>query len=240
MRLAVVSDIHGNVSALEAIALDLKRQSPDLVVHGGDLALIGPRPAEVIDFIRAAGWPGVLGNTDQILFDSSGRADQVAGAPQLRGWLKTLFDDFVPWAQEHLSRDQISWLEGLPLQWRSDGVVLVHAAPDDLWRAPMPDSPVDDMRRVYGVLGSRLAVYGHIHRPFVKDVGGFTVANAGSVGLPYDGDPRASYLLIDDEVPAVRRVEYDLDQAASDAEAAEFPLATWLTDVQHQARFRSP
>ncbi|MGI8564344.1 MAG: metallophosphoesterase family protein [Candidatus Dormibacter sp.] len=67
MRLAIVSDIHGNLAALEAVIADLERQGPDLVVHGGDLALNGPRPVEVLDRVRALGWPGVVGNTDQAL-----------------------------------------------------------------------------------------------------------------------------------------------------------------------------
>ena len=116
----------------------------------------------------------------------------------------------------------------------------MHAAPDDLWRAPMPDATDQELKRVYGGLGAKLAVYGHIHRPYVRRVGDLTVANAGSVGLPYDGDPRASYLLIDDLVPNVRRVEYDLDKAAADAVATGFPLAEWLSDVHRRAQFRYP
>src|ERR1700737_21742 len=86
-RLAIVSDIHGNLVALEAVIADLDAHAPDLIVQGGDLAVIGPRPSEVIDRIRDLGWPGVLGNTDEILFDPSGRAGQKRGAPKLGGGL---------------------------------------------------------------------------------------------------------------------------------------------------------
>jgi putative phosphoesterase len=240
VRLAVVSDIHGNLRALESVARDLKRQSPDAIVHGGDLAVIGPRPREVLDFVRAAGWQGVLGNTDQMLFDASGRAELEARSPGIHKWLQTLFDDLAPWASDQLSPDQLSWLKHLPTEWRSNGVVLMHAAPNDLWRAPLPDAPDQELLRVYGGLDAGLAVYGHIHRPYVRRVGALVVANAGSVGLPYDGDPRASYLLIDGLVPAVRRVAYDLDKAASDAFASGFPFGSWLAEVLRQARFRTP
>jgi putative phosphoesterase len=240
VRLAVVSDIHGNLRALESVARDLKRQSPDAIVHGGDLAVIGPRPREVLDFVRAAGWQGVLGNTDQMLFDASGRAELEARSPGIHKWLQTLFDDLAPWAGDQLSPDQVGWLKHLPTEWRSNGVVLVHAAPNDLWRAPLPDAPDQELLRVYGGLDAGLAVYGHIHRPYVRRVGALVVANAGSVGLPYDGDPRASYLLIDGLVPAVRRVAYDVDKAASDAFASGFPFSSWLAEVLRQARFRTP
>src|SRR5258708_36068217 len=67
MRIAIVSDVHGNLLALEAVLADLAEVRPNMVVHGGDLALAGPRPAEVVDRLRELGWPGVLGNTDTVL-----------------------------------------------------------------------------------------------------------------------------------------------------------------------------
>src|SRR5438128_7978937 len=66
---AVVSDLHGNLTALDAVTADLARRGVREVVHGGDLALIGARPASVVDRVRDLGWPGVLGNTDELLFD---------------------------------------------------------------------------------------------------------------------------------------------------------------------------
>ena len=69
MRLAVISDIHGNLTALEAVLKDLAVTSPDLVVHGGDLVLNGSSPAEVVDLVRTLGWPGVVGNTDELLWN---------------------------------------------------------------------------------------------------------------------------------------------------------------------------
>ena len=67
MRIAVVSDIHGNRTAFEAVLADLRQSSPDLILHGGDLANGGANPAEVVDRIRDLGWQGVIGNTDEIL-----------------------------------------------------------------------------------------------------------------------------------------------------------------------------
>ena len=64
MRVALVSDVHGNLTALEAVVADIGRRGVDMTVHGGDLALMGPRPAEVVDRVRELGWPGVVGNTD--------------------------------------------------------------------------------------------------------------------------------------------------------------------------------
>jgi predicted phosphodiesterase len=238
--IAIVSDIHGNLVALEAVIADLDREAPDLIVHGGDLSVIGPRPAEVIDLIRDKGWPGVLGNTDELIVDASTRAEQERKAPKLRDWLEVLYGTLGPWARSRLRDEQISWLAGLPREWRREGVVLFHAAPRDLWRAPREEASDDELRETYGDLNARLAVYGHIHRPFVRRLDGLTVANSGSDGLPYDGDWRPSYLLVDAGVPVVRRVEYDLERAALDAMEGEFPLPGWLAEVQHEGRFHPP
>ena len=67
MRVAVVSDIHGNLTAFEAVLADIRQSSPDLVLHGGDLADSGSSPIDIIDRIRTLGWQGVLGNTDEML-----------------------------------------------------------------------------------------------------------------------------------------------------------------------------
>lgn len=240
MRLAIISDIHGHLVALEAVIADIGQQSPDLVIHGGDVATIGPRPAEVIDRIRELGWSGVMGNTDEIVFDRSSETEQLRRAPSLEGWLHTLYGTLAPWAAERLSEDQLGWLRALPRELRHDDLLLVHAAPTDLWRAPMPDAADEDLVDAYGGRGATVAVYGHIHRPFVRTVGALTVANTGSVGLPYDGDPRPSYLLIDDGTPSVKRVSYDVERSARDMIAAGFPPAQWLADVQRVGRFQQP
>ncbi len=81
MRIAIISDVHGNLTALEAVMADLRQQKPDIIFHGGDLATAGCNPAEVIDLIADAGWPGVLGNTDEMLWDDSGiRAMEASGS----------------------------------------------------------------------------------------------------------------------------------------------------------------
>lgn len=240
MRWAVLSDIHGNLTALEAVAADIDLQAPDLVLHGGDLAVIGPRPAEVIDLLRNRGWLGVLGNTDEILFDPSIQTVQKARAPKLAQWLQTLFETLTPWALSQLNDERLNWLKSLPRDLRRNQLYLTHAAPGDLWKAPMPDAPDRELKEVYGALNAAIVVYGHIHRPYVRSVDALTVANTGSVGLPYDGDWRASYLLIDDYRPAIRRVEYDVDRACKDLANSGFPISSWLETVIRSGRFVQP
>ncbi|HZV50174.1 MAG TPA: metallophosphoesterase family protein [Candidatus Dormibacteraeota bacterium] len=220
MRIAIVSDVHGNLAALEAVIADLRQAAPDLVVHGGDLALNGPRPAECVDRIRELGWPGVVGNTDQALWWMP---------PGLPENTVRVFARLVERTAELLGEGRIGWLRRLPAEWRrEDEIALVHAVPGDTWKGVMPDAPDQELERWYGSLGAALAVYGHIHRPYVRRLGRLTVANSGSVGLPYDGDPRPSYLLVTDGEPEVRRVAYDVERHLRDLESSGYPSAGWL------------
>jgi predicted phosphodiesterase len=84
MRIAIVSDIHGNRTAFEAVLADLQQTAPDLVLHGGDLAASGSSPDEIVDRIRALGWPGVLGNTDEMLFDPESLQNFAQQSPALQ------------------------------------------------------------------------------------------------------------------------------------------------------------
>jgi putative phosphoesterase len=240
MRLAVVSDIHGNLSALEAVVADLRECRPDVVVHAGDLTVTGPRPAEVIDRIRGLGWAGVVGNTDEMLWYDLARPEQERRAPKIADWLAVLFDTLAPWAKERLGDQRVQWLQTLPNELRIDETRVMHASPGNLWRAPMSDAADEDLSATYGDLGVAVVVYGHIHRPFVRKLPSLTVVNSGSVGLPYDGDWRPSYVLIDDGVATIRRVEYELDAERLAMDESGFPLRNWLIEVQRRGRFSRP
>jgi putative phosphoesterase len=240
VRTAVLSDVHGNLTALEAVVADLRGRSPDLVLHGGDLALMGHRPEAVIDRIRALGWRGVLGNTDELLWNPSELARQEKKAPKLRRHLRLMFGEYSPATRELLGEERLAWLRGLPTELRHEQLALVHAAPDDLWRAPMPSAEDRELADTYAPLGTELNIYGHIHRPFVRDVGALVVANAGSVGMPWDGDPRASYLLVDDGRASLVRVDYDHRAEAEALRRSGYPDAERLAAMRVAARFIPP
>ena len=91
-----------------------------------------------------------------------------------------------------------------------------------------PDAGDDELRATYGPLGAQVAVYGHIHRPYVRRLEGLTVANTGSVGIPWDGDNRSSYLLVEEGVPTIRRVAYDVERQVADVQASGYPVSDWL------------
>ena len=239
MRIAIVSDIHGNLTALEAVLADLRLTSPDQVLHGGDLAHGGSRPAEVVDRIRELGWPGVCGNTDQMLWAPEELRKFAARAPKLQP-LFAAIEEMIPATCALLGHDRIEWLKTLPLVQGRGPVALVHASPGDLWRAPLPDASDDELAATFNSLASSVAVYGHVHRPFVRELAAMTVANTGSVSLSYDGDVRASYLILDGTSASIRRVDYEVEREAQALLSSGLPHAAWICQTLRAGRFVPP
>jgi putative phosphoesterase len=240
MRIALVSDIHGNLTALDAVVDDIARRGVDRVVQGGDLALMGPRPAEVIDRIRELGWPGIVGNTDEAIWRPEEHERLLNDAPALKPMVDLIFQTYVPDARERLGDDRIGWMRELPAEHREADLALVHARPGDLWRAPMPEADDDELAGTYRPLEAGLAVYGHIHKPYVREVDGLTVANSGSVGLPFDDDPRAAYLIVDDGKPSIVRVEYDVEREVRALRESGHPDADRLSEMRRTGSFIPP
>jgi putative phosphoesterase len=241
MRLAVVCDVHGSLTALDAVAADLDRCAPDIVLHGGDLALMGPQPAEVVDRVQELSWAGVVGNTDELLWRPEERERLLGVAPKIGDVIRLLFDVYAPATRELLGDERLGWLRTLPAEQLVEGVLVVHASPGDLWRAPMPDADDDELERTYHRTDVQTIVYGHIHRPFVRRAGaGLLVVNAGSAGLAWDGDPRASYVLIEDGKAEIVRVEYDTERDAALLMSSGHPDAGRLAEMRRLGRFIAP
>jgi predicted phosphodiesterase len=232
MRIAILADIHGNRTAFEAVLKDLSDAAPDLILHGGDLADSGSSPLDIVDQIRDLGWQGVIGNTDEML--AMPETLELFAGQQPR--LQTLWSALREMAQatrEVLGEERLAWLRGLPRKQIHGSMALVHASPASRWRSPQPEATDVELAETYGPLDQPVAVYGHIHRSFIRNLAASgtalrTVANTGSISLSYDGDHRASYLLLDDSVPTIRRVEYDVDRELKALAGCRLPHADWI------------
>ena len=182
MRAAIVTDIHGNRTAFEAVLSDLRETSPDLILHGGDLADGGSSPAEIVDWIRDLGWPGVVGNADEMLFDPQSLEDFANNPPRLPA-LFTAIRKMAAATREALGDERLAWLGQLPRVLHQAQFALVHASPESTWRSPAHTASDAELQTAYGSLGRPLAVYAHIHSAFIRNLPNMVVANTGSVSL---------------------------------------------------------
>jgi predicted phosphodiesterase len=239
MRIAIVSDIHGNLTAFEAVLADLHETSPDLILHGGDLPHGGASPAEIVDRIRDLSWPGVVGNTDEMLFAPESLTEFASQSPNLKS-LFAAIQDMALATCEMLGEARLAWLGTLPRVQVHGPMALVHASPESLWRAPAPDASDAELESIYSPLGQPIAVYAHIHRSYIRNASNLLVANTGSVSLSYDGDRRAAYLLLDDFQPTIRRVEYNVAREVKALANCGLPHSDWMAKTLASASPQMP
>jgi putative phosphoesterase len=232
MRIAVVSDIHGNLTAFEEVLTDIRRCSPDLVLHGGDLADGGSSPVEIVDRIQSLGWPGVMGNTDEMLVrpDSLEKFAHQSSAPRV---LWDAIREIASATRSRLGEERMAWLSKLPRTKTEVEFALVHATPESCWLTPPTEAADAVLETLYGSLRRPIVIFGHTHRPVIRVLPGQPrlLINTGSVGLSYDGDPRASYLILEDGVPSIRRVEYNVEKELRALTSCGLPGAEWTAKM---------
>jgi putative phosphoesterase len=217
MRVAVLSDIHGNLPALEAVLAEVERERVDLIVSCGDVAS-GPMPAEAIEMLRSL--PNarfVHGNADRGLiaaFDGTER-------PALEG-------PAADWCASQLSREQRDFLasfeETVRLDFEGIGRVhFCHGSPRSDLEIMTRLTPDERLRTYMEGVNADVVVCGHTHMPFDRTVDGVQVINPGSVGMPYI-EPGAFWALFDTEI-RFRRTEYDREAAAARIRKSQWPNA---------------
>ena len=204
----------------------------------------GQAPAGVVDHIRDLGWQGVLGNTDEMQARPESLeefASQSSAPPML--W--TAVREMAAATRDALGEERIAWLRELPRVQIEGPIALVHASPASPWRSPTLEASDAELRSVYGPLGQPIAVYGHIHRSFIRAVPASNttevlVVNTGSVSLSYDGDRRAANLLLDDRKPVIRHVEYDMERELNALSTCGLPHSDWTAKMLLSAAPQMP
>lgn len=246
MKLAVLADIHSNWPALQAVTAHLEQWQPDRVVVAGDVINRGPRPVECWEFVqrqqRERGWQLVLGNHEEYVIHHAQPREPITG-PWIQIWGSSR------WTYEKLHGD-VSSLEALPFQqsWRlPDGseARVVHASMRGTRDGIFPRTSDETLREQIAPPPG-LFVVGHTHYPLIRTVNGTLVVNAGSVGLPFDGDPRACYAQLTWQphtgwAAELIRLEYDRAQADRDYDETGFvedagPIALLIRDELAKAR----
>ena len=229
-RIAVFSDVHGNVVALEAVRKAIKKEKPDAILVAGDHALNGPDPAATIDALRAIEADGavvVQGNTDIAVADF----DYAAAFPWMADGVPDAMQIAAEWAHDALDDAQLDWLRRLPSERRirlEETLVLVtHASPGSQTAGFDRDLDAGVTLERLSRTDARIICCGHTHLPEIRDFGWKQIVNDGSAGYVFDGDPTASWALVtlDGETVTaeVRRTEFDALAVANAISARGLP-----------------
>jgi putative phosphoesterase len=230
-RLAVLSDVHGNLVAFEATLAAIRSEKPDAILVAGDLVLNGPDPAGSLEALRALQADGALivsGNTDVAVADF----DFGAAFPWYQDGVPDGVRIAAEWAHDELSDEQLEWLRGLPAERRlrtdDDTLVLVvHASPGSQTRGFDQALDPNVIFERATETDARVICVGHTHVPEVRDLGWKVIVNDGSAGYVFDGDPTASWALVSidgGEVAAeIRRTPFDALTVANAISARGLP-----------------
>jgi predicted phosphodiesterase len=218
-RVAVLSDVHGNATALEAVLTELEPLRPDLVVFGGDLTW-GPQPGETLALVDRLPFPAlfVRGNAERALLEPA------ADPTERERWLLERHSGEV---LAFLS----SFVEGVSIDVDGLGAVYVcHGSPRSDEELVTPETPADRVRDLTAEISERVLVTAHTHLQFDRRVAGVRSINAGSVGMPYEDEPGAYWALLGPDVE-LRRTDYSLERAAERYRASGDPLAEQMVQL---------
>jgi predicted phosphodiesterase len=239
VRLALISDLHGNLAAAERVASDLRRQSPDRIVCLGDVAAIGPWPRETLEFVRALGCAVVMGNTDAALLD-------LPPVPEDNQRLRR-FADLHRWAAAQLSAPQRDFIRGfraaVAVPEIPGGLLCCHGSPRSFEEGIVATTPDAELAEMLRDVDTALVAAGHTHVALVRKHAAGTFVNPGSVGMPSRINPapgapamhaHAEYALItvDGRGSAIelRRVPFDPEPVRAAGRAAGLPHVDWWLD----------
>jgi putative phosphoesterase len=238
MRIAIFSDIHGNLVALDACLADLQHQGgADVIVGAGDLCMDGPRPKKVLQRLQEVGAQCLRGNTDRYI--SAADESELHGSGE---------DDRkqAQWHRKEIGEKWIAWLHDLPFSLRfgedENQLLVVHANPttDDehLW----PDADDATLERLIGGERAGTIAFGHLHIPYARTWRGKLLVNVSSAGLPKDGDPRAGYAILTQRPGGWqvkhRRVEFDVKKVATQLADCGIPESAELISTLRRHRYK--
>lgn len=207
-RLAILSDIHGNLPALEAVIADMAPFAVDQVIVAGDVINWGPFSAAVVARVTASGWATIRGNNEYYLLDYNTERQPAA-------WRDF---ELLPWLHRqlggHWQNVIASWPDTISLRYPdAPPVRVIHGSPRSNTESIFPELPDDEVRTILDGVEESVVIAGHTHLAMDRTVGDWRILNPGSVGGPVDGEFGASYMLLEardgDWHATFRRIEYD-------------------------------
>ncbi|AYA77595.1 YfcE family phosphodiesterase [Bacillus sp. Y1] len=232
MKLAFISDIHGNAIALDAVLEDIKEKHVDKVFVLGDICYRGPEPQRALDLVRELDCEVIKGNADEWVVRGVQRGEVPDHALELMNKERD-------WIVSNLSHESVNYLRELPsqLNFEVEGVRIYafHATPDSLFDVVPPDVSDDKIIEKLITQEADLYIYAHIHKPYIRFISGKCIVNIGSVGLPFDGVSKASYCIVEINKDSIQtsnvRVSYDLQKVVDQYKNVAYPNAEMMSNV---------
>ncbi len=232
MKLAFISDIHGNAIALDEVLNDIKAKNVDKVYVLGDICYRGPEPQRSLDLIRSLDCDVIKGNADEWVV----RGVQQGEVPD---HVLELMNKERDWIVSQLSDESIDYLRELPTQLNLEveGIRIhaFHATPDSLFEVVPPSASDETILEKLATTKADLFIYAHIHKPYIRFINGKCIVNIGSVGLPFDGVNKASYSIVEIMEGSIQtsnvRVSYDVQKVAEQYKNVEYPNAEMMSNV---------
>jgi putative phosphoesterase len=215
-RAAVITDIHANLPAVQAALARIDELGIERIYCGGDLVGYGPHPNEVCALIQQRGIPTIYGNYDHAI----ARDEDDCGCAYITPHDRELGQQSVIWTLANTDQASKDFMRELPFDLRFEvggvPVHLVHGSPRKVNEYLFEDKPASLYERLAAAESDRVLVFGHTHKPWVREYGGVLFVNCGAVGKPKDGDPRGAFAVLE---PAGESVEVTIERVLYDAGA---------------------
>ena len=237
MKLAFISDIHGNANALDAVLNDINDREVDQVFVLGDLCYRGPEPQRALDLVRSLNSEVIKGNADEWVVRGVNEGE-------VPDHVREMMNQEREWTCSQLNEESVDYLRRLPteLKLEKEGLKIhaYHATPNSLFEVVLPSESDEVLTAKMMAEEADIFIYAHIHRPYIRYINGKCIMNLGSVGLPFDGLPRASYAIVEiDEgkfQTSIVRVSYDINQTIDQFMKSEYPNKEQLINLLNRAK----
>src|SRR5690625_3003440 len=232
MKIAFISDIHGNATALDAVLKDIKQRDIDEVFVLGDICFRGLEPQTSLDMVRTLNSNVIKGNADEWVV----RGIEDDEVPEI---VYEIMNEERNWTIKKLEVDSIDYLKNLPtelnLKFAGIKIHAFHATPTNLFDIVQSDESDEILAGKLILNEADIFIYGHIHKPYVRFVDGKCIINIGSVGLPFDGLNKSSYAIVEiegDNVEAsIVRTSYDVNKVVKQFKDSDYPNKELMTHL---------
>jgi len=236
MKLAFLSDIHGNAIALDAVLQDIKEKNVDKIYVLGDICYRGPEPQRSLELVQSLNCDVIKGNADEWVVRGVRKGEVPDQALEMMNRERD-------WIYSQLNQESIAYLEQLPteLTIEAEGIKIhaFHATPNSLFEIVSPSESDEGISDKLMVKEANLYIYAHIHKPYIRYINGKCVINIGSVGLPFDGMKKSSYALVDIQDNAFQasivRVPFDTNKVIQQYHEVNYPNAETMSRILENA-----